>query len=220
MTSASKMPKAENYFKDPQALAVAKAINAGDAVALELQLERVNINQPHVRGMTYLNWAFANNQYEAAKLLLAHSADPNLETEEISTLALGMKMDDIRWLKLLVESGADINKKNSGTPLWFETYLAGNWGHLEYLFDHGLDVNATDSVGNTALMDLARLDHYGMVLKLLEHGANASHQSDSGVTLARIIQNHIPSSISREYQNREKVIGLLEERGIDTSKSQ
>jgi ankyrin repeat protein len=220
MTSASKMPKAENFFEDPQTLAVAKAISAGDSVALELQLEQVNINQPHVRGMTYLNWAFANNQYEAAKVLLTHNADPYLETDEISPLTLAMKMDDIRWLKLLVETGVDINKKKHGTPLWFETYLAGNWGHLEYLLNHGLDVNATDGVGNTALMDLARLDHYGVVIKLLEHGVNASHQSASGATLASIVQNHIPPPNSQEYQNRKKVIELLEERGIDTSKSQ
>lgn len=210
MTSGSSTPKAETYFRDTQSLAAAHAIEAEDLAQLETLLRTLDPNQLHVRGMTFLNWAFAHNQIEAARVLLVHGADPNLPTEGVFPWALAMKMDDIRWLKLLVQAGADLNYKWQGTPVWFECYKAGNWDHLNYLLAQGIDYNATDASGNTAMMDLARLGHYGMVLKLLEQGADATPMSSSGVTLIDIVKNAIPSNDGPEARNRKNVLAFLE----------
>ncbi|MEJ2622125.1 MAG: hypothetical protein P8163_18305 [Candidatus Thiodiazotropha sp.] len=209
MTTDSTMPKAETFFQEAEALVVARAIEANDLARLETSLARVDPNQPHKRGMTYLNWAFALNHMDAARVLLAHGADPSLETEGVSPWMLAMKMEDIRWLQMLVEAGMDINLKQHGSPVWFETYLAGNWDHLDYLLAQGIDLNATDRVGNTAAMDLARLEHYGELLKLLKLGADVKHVSRSGATLSGIVEKTIPSRDSLEFRNREKVLEFL-----------
>jgi hypothetical protein len=59
-------------------------------------------------------------------------------------------------------------------------------------------------------MDLARLGHYGMVLKLLEQGADATPMSSSGVTLIDIVKNAIPSNDGPEARNRKNVLAFLE----------
>ncbi|MET0028982.1 MAG: hypothetical protein ABW101_15240 [Candidatus Thiodiazotropha sp.] len=204
------MPKAETYFRDTQALAVAHAIEDEDLTSLGRFLQSMDPNHRYAQGMTLLNWAFAHQRLDSARLLLARGADPDLATAEVTPWELAMKMDDIRWVQLLVQAGADLNRKQHGTPVWFETFLAGNWKHLDYLVEQGVDLNATDAVGNTAVMELARLGQYGMVFKLLQQGADTAQVSGTGASLHTILENSIPPRGSVEFGNREKVRAWLE----------
>jgi hypothetical protein len=212
--TGKKMPDTETFFRGEQALALAKAIEKGDVETIRQLSAELDINQPQLRGMTYLNWAFAHEQFESAEALLALQANPEVETDGVSPLELAMKMDDIRWLKLLVESGADINRRKNATPLWFETLLAHHWQHLDYLLKQGIDVNAADGAGNTAIINLAGMEQYGQVLKLIDKGADISAVSNSGLSFAYEVQESTVPETSPEYANRQKVIGLLGAQGV------
>jgi len=209
-----KMPDAETFFEEPRALALAKAIEKGDTKAIQQSASKLDINQQHVRGMTFLNWAFAHLNYESTELLLELGADPHIETEDVSPLSFAMDHKDIRWLKLFVESGADVNRMGNSSPLWFSTMFAGNWPHFDYLLEKGVDVNAATDIGSTAIFRLASLREYGQVLKLIEKGANIQVETSGGLSFAREVQDSEVATDHPEYENREKVITLLEQKGI------
>ena len=212
---SSKVPDAETFFNTPESLNLAKAIEKGDVKTIQRLGKKLDINKQYIRGMTFLNWAVATHQeFDSAKALLSLCADPHIETEEISPLSLAMTMDDIRWLKLLVEAGANINQKKGSWPLWWDTFYARNWDHLDYILEKGVDVNATDSTGSTAIISLAGLERYEKVLKLIEKGADVTVVTSSGLSFAYEVQESTVPKTSPEYKNRQKVIKILEEKGI------
>ena len=55
-------------------------------------------------------------------------------------------------------------------------------GLLKYFTDLGLDVNATDKTGASALHIAAQSNHLAVVLQLLELGANQEMQDGNGKT--------------------------------------
>ena len=207
------MPDAEVFFEQPQALGLAKAIEQGDVKTIEQLSSKLDINKPHIRGMTFLNWAFAHLNYESVKALLELEANPHIETEGSSPFSLAMYHKDVRWLKLLVESGADINAKSDDYPLWFNLAVYDYNKHLEYLLSRGVDVNATSRLGYTAIFEFASYERYGKVLKLIEQGADIHAVNVNGLLFARRVQDRELPTHHSEYKNREKVIALLEKEG-------
>lgn len=75
-------------------------------------------------------------------------------------------------IKLLIESGADINAKNihGNTALIFAS-ARGYLDIVKYLIEVGADINLKNNLGNTALM-YAYNDKYKEIIELLKkHGA-------------------------------------------------
>jgi len=208
-----KMPEAEAFFDEPRSLALAQAIEQGDVKVIRENASDLDINQPHVRGMTYLNWAVAHLNYDSAEALLALGADSLIETEGSSPLSLALNFEDIRWLKLFVDSGADINTKRDDSPLWFSAIPAKNGQHIDYLLSKGLDVNASNGIGHTAIFKLAAYRAYGQVLNFIENGADVHAVSVDGLSFARRVQERDVATGHPEYENREQVIKILAKEG-------
>lgn len=162
--------------------------------------------------MTFLNWAFAHLKFESAKALVAQKADPHMETEGSSPFGISMHFDGVRWLKLLVESGADISTKVKGSPAWFSIIYTKNWSHLDYLIDKGVSVNASDKAGNTAIMSMASLEEYEQALKLIDQGADITVVPPGHASFAYDVYSNPVESDHAEYENRERVIKLLEQK--------
>jgi len=209
-----KMPDAQVFFQEPQALKLAHAIEKGDVNTIRQSAAKLDINQPHGRGMTFLSWAFAHLNYESAEALVALKANPHIETEGVSPFGWTMDMDEIRWLKLLVNSGANINSKGGDTPLWFSTIYSGNWEHFDYLLSEGVDVNAASKNGRTAIFVLTTFEQYGRVLKLIDKGADIEVVTTGDTSFAYQVQRNPVENDHPEYVNRVKVIKLLEQKGI------
>ena len=209
----NKMPDAEIFFEEPNALALAKAIERSDVKAIRQSASGIDINKQHVRGMTFLNWAFAHLSYESAEALVELGADPHIETEGVSPLSWAMDFKDIRWLTMLVESGADVNTKQYKSPLWFTIITSDNWEHFDYLLDNGLDIEAASESGQTGLFRLAAHRAYGQVLKLIDKGADIHVVTTGGLSFAREVQDIEVATDHPEYENREKVIMILEKEG-------
>jgi len=207
------MPDTEIFFEEKHALELAKAIERGDIDDINQIAPRLDINQPHIRGMTFLNWAFANLQYESAAALIALKADPHVETESHSPLSQALEYEDDRWITLLIENGADINAKSNNSPIWYDLILRENWQRLDYLLNKGLNLNATNSIGESAIFRLAAYMHYGQVVKLIEQGADIHLVTKADLSFARRVQDREVASDHPEFKNREKVIKLLEKAG-------
>ncbi len=98
-------------------------------------------------------------------------------------------------------------------PFWFSAIPAKNGQHIDYLLSKGLDVNASNGIGHTAIFKLAAYRAYGQVLNFIENGADVHAVSVDGLSFARRVQERDVATGHPEYENREQVIKILAKEG-------
>ena len=108
---------------------------------------------------------------ELAQQLLAAGADVNAKTQNGVT-ALFCVQGSTELCKLLLDAGAKVKfEKRCGTPL--HAAARGNYSAVaDMLIAAGVDVNAKDACGDTALHDMVCAKNEEMVRKLLAAGAD------------------------------------------------
>lgn len=136
---------------------------------------------PNARGffeMSPLLWAVSKHNLPLVKLLLDYGADPNQPKKDgVTPICSATEypppdVNDLSIANLLVERGADVNRRNDthDTPLIW----VGFYGHVpiaKFLLEHGADVNAVDQFGQTALNMAERQHHEDMISFLTSQGA-------------------------------------------------
>jgi ankyrin repeat protein len=171
--------KAEDFFDDPQVVALCKAIENNDLKEMKRLIDAgANVNAKGKGNMTPLLWAFFDDKPARLLLLLEHGADPNV----IFTSNFGVKLD--------IYAGTSVTHMASGTR--FDKYF-------DYVFDHGGDPNL---VSNTPLgtkytpifevLSGAASDKKRKVGRLIELGADLNHVTGSERTPAEtaVIYGH------------------------------
>lgn len=161
---------AEDYFDDPQVIALCEAIEANDLDEIDrLVAAGADVKAKGKDNMTPLLWAFPDDKPERFKKLLELGADPNV----------------------IVES--DFNTKMSGIlPGDSVTHLAcSTWfpKHFEYVFQHGGDPNLWHREKHKTpllllLVGPAR-DKQEKVQRLIDLGANLDANKDDEYTGGR-----------------------------------
>jgi ankyrin repeat protein len=136
---------------------------------------------PNARGsyeMSPLLWAVSKHNLPLVKLLLDYDADPNQPKKDgvtpifLATVHPPPDVDDLSIADLLVERGADVNRRSHthDTPLiWVAFY-----GHVpiaKFLLQHGADVNSVDQFGQTPLNMAERQHQEDMISFLTSQGA-------------------------------------------------
>lgn len=143
--------------------------------------------------------ALCSRDVGRTKLALSTGEDPNVIFTEgfgkgHTPLTLALTPHDCQspanfeLVALLVESGADVNKRPDtrlqATPL-FEAVSSANVQSVEYLLKKGADVNARDIIGRTPLMEFGRdrsERSYRIAEILLKAGADPRIESSTGTT--------------------------------------
>jgi ankyrin repeat protein/serine/threonine protein kinase len=158
--------------------------------ALTMLLDKhPNIDAQDARGRTALYRAIEEGKEEAARLLLAHKADPNKKANDGSTPLLASVMyGRTQVLKTLLESGGDLSiADNQGTtPLMLASegtgYLPNNAPLVETLLAKGAKIDTQDSRGRTALDRAAAEGKIDAVRLLVESKANPNQKNSNGET--------------------------------------
>lgn len=125
-----------------------------------------------------------DNDFTAAKALIASGADVNQEDEltYLTPLMLSVDKNNIEMVKTLIKSGADINKKyrRSGyTPLMMA--LNDHKPELaKFLISEGADIKTQANDGTTALIIAAGRSREVFDL-LLAKGADLNAKNDRGI---------------------------------------
>lgn len=125
-------------------------------------------------GETPLHYLAVENQLEAVKFLYSRGADLNTINECAGTpLSEAASLGYIDMVKFLLENGANINQITEGDPIIHEAVRSGNAEIVDLLVRYGADINATDSLGQTALHESSSEDEWLDVTKyLVNKGVN------------------------------------------------
>jgi hypothetical protein len=184
--------KAEDYFTDPQVIALCQAIEASDLVEMERLVKAgADVNTQGKDKMTPLLWAFPDNQIHRFKWLLEHGADPNVVVEgEFNTRQSISRGDSVTqmackssfpgYFEAVFDNGGDPNLRHSGplgfsrTPLF--TVITGSAGSnmekVQRLIALGADMNALASGGTAVMKAVTWGGQYDTAITLLNAGAD------------------------------------------------
>jgi ankyrin repeat protein len=156
---------------------------------------------------TALMQASDKGMADVAKALLDKGAEVNTRNENGYTallIAAGSPSGGA-VIPILLNKGADVTAITGGgrTALMNEARLSGYFGaeDIELLIKHGVNVNATDKEGWTALMLAAngQYESSEVVKKLLDHGADIAAVNNEG-------ENALKIATKAEYK---KIVKLL-----------
>lgn len=222
--------KPEQYFdgKDDSELLMAEAIYYGNKknVVDCIRTGNVDINKPGESGFTYLLYAIYIEQYDIAKVLLENGADPNMlcavkhpdgTIQELTPLGCVCRNHwyPIKYLKLLVEKGANVNDTNI-TPLHA---CVGNSGkdqeRVRYLIENGANIDQV--FGDYTPMQRAVLGRRLDLVDLLwDYGANPLYIGKKGNSLAYMLQDIVDNRLGTpEYiEHAKKIMERLKKLGV------
>lgn len=103
---------------------------------------------------------------------------------------LSIVKQDFDLFKLLVDLGAEKDDETyNGLPL-FNAALLNNddgWRMVDYLLECGVDVNAKNKKGNTALYELYDGEYWGSGYGLIQRGADVNIKNRGGKTILHLM---------------------------------
>ena len=222
----------EQYWSDPKAVALAKAIGRGDLAELDrLVADGADVNAVGSENASPLAWAMARQQKEAFKRLLEHGADPSVRFAHFASVvhAAAQVDKDSDWLRAVLEHGG--NPNNPGFPLLpgdnpvfdaigkeetpiFEAIESRRKESIELLINAGADIDHANATGVTPLIFAAQRNWFDTVYYLLQAGADYQKKTRNGLDL---MYETINTSVDPDHELgrwREKVIDWLRDKGV------
>lgn len=183
-----------------------EAVNDNNLEATKALLDEdpTILNDRDADGMTPLNLAAINGNYDIVKELLKRNADIHIgDFDNSQPIHLAAISGNVQIAELLMASGADVDEQdnNGATPLIF----AAGRRHLDmvkYLIESGADVNVRNARSMTALYYAGTPD---IAAVILDSGADINVRSNDGTT---------PLFVA-VWRGRTEYIRYLLERGAD-----
>lgn len=170
-------------------------------VAEVLLKHHANINSPGDEGMSPLQYAAYEGNFDATKFLIEHNADVNFtikthnialnEDSRTQAVLAGVVSQDkfsdtekMSLMQLLLKHGARLDGQYGAEALISNVggaaYPASALDRASFLLKHGANVNARDADGETALTYAAAVGYLEMVKLLVKHGADISLRNSNG----------------------------------------
>lgn len=238
--------KAEDYFADPQVIALCKAIEADDIPEIDrLVAAGADVNAQGKGKMTPLLWAFPDNKLDRFKRLLELGANPNVITEsDFDKRGVFMAGDSVThmacetafpgYFEAVFDHGGDPNLVKQtkvlgrgDTPL-LATIISRaphKKEHIRLLLDKGADINYHAPSDDTVAMRAVGASQFDIVLMLLERGADFKLVTNDDAN-TRLMHQLLVSKTHGEYWTAEQragfdaVVRLLEDHGDSAKEAQ
>ena len=135
-------------------------------------------------GRSPLNWAAWNGQVEAARLLIAHGVDVDVDgSGGVTPLMHAVERSKDQMVRFLIEAGADVGAQTESgkTPLHYAAKFDAKEA-ARILLEAGADVDAVNDKGYTPLHFAAVESGPEMVAFLLANGADPMRADEKGYT--------------------------------------
>ena len=171
------------YFFSDKEYPIIEAIHNQDKdKLLEMMRHGWNVNSMGEHGMSYLLYAIWKDNYKMTEFLLENGAEPNFVSyfwestpnEVVPMLPLERVCYDkygLEYVKLLLKYGANPNDNRAQLPI-FAAALYNDKRKIEYLLEHGADINQFSSSKETVITDQAITRQWNFVLWLWDKGAD------------------------------------------------
>ncbi|MCY4328525.1 MAG: ankyrin repeat domain-containing protein [Endozoicomonadaceae bacterium] len=166
------------------------AVQGGNSNIIRFVVKKgVDVNKPSNQGDTPLTEAIEREDIETVIYLVKCKASVNTKNLLNITplMASVMKRNGSHKITaFLVENGANMHAHSDGCQTVLMHAITGrNIESIKYLLDKGVDVNAQDAYGKTALMCAAEQDNAELVnfMLLIIRGADIHAKSNDGKTL-------------------------------------
>jgi ankyrin repeat protein len=185
--AASSTHGAGDYF-DGKALELATATETGDMQTIRRLIKNEGVDPDSVfarrDGIPLVAWPLRAGNLDGLRALLDNGADPNarevkqVEGRELrfnNAMVYAAKMDDPRFLELLLKHGGDPNTRNSANEtLLFQAFISGNqWKNIKLLVENGANINeANRGSADTVLSWYTTRGAFEHAYWLMEHGAD------------------------------------------------
>ena len=178
--TAKEQLAAENIFA---------AAEVGDLEAIKKHLEGgVDVNGANKGGYTALHMAVRRGQKEAVALLLEKGANVNAERKGKTPLEFAGKNEEIA--AFLREKGGKTGKEIKAAGSIFSAAQSGLVDAVKKHLAAGVDVNAKNKGGYTALHLASKKGHVEVAEVLLEAKADIAAASKSGKTALHYVANY------------------------------
>ncbi|MBD3681280.1 ankyrin repeat domain-containing protein [Stenotrophomonas sp. Br8] len=199
---------ASGYFKG-RALELAVASEQGDAETITHLIKDEGVDPDKVfardAGIPLVAWPLRAKNLDGLRALLDNGADPNARAYKVvdgrrlgynNAMVYAAKLDDPRYLQLLLQHGGDPNTRNSaGETLLFQAFIAGNqWENVKLLIENGANINESNrGTADTVLSWYTTRGGFEHAYWLLEHGADPTVllKSSVGAPDRMLIAEHI-----------------------------
>jgi len=236
--------KAEEYFTDPQLVALCKAIEKEDLAEMERLVKAgVDVNAMGKDGMTLLLWGYPMGE-EVLEKLLELGADPNTQYNSgfgsrgrvrpgdsllfVAIRSTGSSNAVNRekfqnYVDILLKHGADPNliHTRKGIPPLKTTIVLNSPETAEKLIKAGADVNFKDDIGRPLIYYAARGRAFAIFRSLFEHGADYCIIDNNGLTVALVLgsYHHLMQDDSDLGLQFREAVALMEERGMSIERA-
>lgn len=194
-------------------------------------------------GKTLLMMSISNQQFNSFKTLIQLGANVNIHNTYDGSSAImysvnvrNIEDDELKYLKLLLEQGADPNdievgeRKESNTTRDTPLMIACGRNKqainplplVKKLVESGADVNKGDEFGRTPIGESFFQDNFEVLIYLLHEGANhrvpiVTDPKGQKFYLEHMLRRELPPIDSREYEQKKELVKFLESEGISYS---
>jgi ankyrin repeat protein len=210
---------AEETFSDPQALALANAMMAGDETEMALLVAGgVDPNASGKDGMTLLEWEIWREGLRGVRALVRLGADPSRIGGNGNTpMHIAAMYQNDLYLKELVSLGGDVNAvdgRMKSTPI-YTALRANRQDNVDFLLANGGRLDVADRSGDTPLHVAALINDFDNVLRFLELGADPLAVDARGDTFQQAIFWTDPDLLNvNATAKRNQIIAFLKARDL------
>jgi hypothetical protein len=179
---------AEQYF-DGKNLELAISTENGDSDTIRHLIKDEGVDPDKVfardAGIPLVAWPLRAKNLDGLRALLDNGANPNARAYKTvdgrklgynNAMVYAAKMDDSRFIELLLRHGGDPNTRNSANEtLLFQAFVSGNqWKNIQVLIENGANINESNrGLGDdTVLSWYTGRGGFDYAYWLLEHGAD------------------------------------------------
>lgn len=200
---------ASDVFQNPQTLALVEAACHGDLAKVDALVKQgTKVNATGYRDTSVLAWVMLCKNYAGMEKLLELGANPNYKMEgDMSPVWLAAGSPDPKLLPILLAHGGDPNIWAGSDNALMIAMEQGRKQNFQMLLEHGANINAHDSGGNTVATYAAALAKFDVVELLLRRGYNYELQRLALGVSGRVVSSDVAAE-------KQRVLDMLKARGV------